>query len=329
MKQNGKEYYLISLFDRARKSAREDELMYDNEFFEAIGNAQESLFSIIEVRLDQLKKQIKESPSDIAIPCEIPDVLSNHNDKIIDKAVKTIIKLEKTEEIYLFHKTIYGNNTIYYLLIIAQNLSNEKLREKQYSLKNKAGKQYDFVLISHDRNWIQQNLFKYQNFFATIIQGKNRIYTSSPYHPEPHWEFPHHLNQDLECYYKSAKGNGLQFLNMIANENENHQGIPYIFALFFLSFCRTYIFVKLCYMPNYLSFQSLWHLCLYGNPDLIRYQHLYDGFLQKLIPTLEYHKILRHKFTRIDKEVIDQMKVLAEKLMNELDELVIEEGLID
>ena len=82
-------------------------------------------------------------------------------------------------------------------------------------------------------------------------------------------------------------------------------------------------------MPNYLSFQSLWQLCLYGNPDLIRYQHLFDGFLQKLIPTLEYHKILRHKFTFLDKEVIDQMKVLVEKLMNELDELVIEEGLID
>lgn len=78
-------------------------------------------------------------------------------------------------------------------------------------------------------------------------------------------------------------------------------------------------------MPNYLSFQSLWQLCLYGNPDLIRYQHLYDGFLQKLIPTLEYHRILRHKFTCLDKEVTDQMKVLVEKLMNELDELVKEE----
>lgn len=33
VKQNGKEYHLISLFDKARRSAREDELMYDNEFF--------------------------------------------------------------------------------------------------------------------------------------------------------------------------------------------------------------------------------------------------------------------------------------------------------
>ena len=329
VKQNGKEYHLISLLEKARRSAREDELMYDNEFFEAIGIAEESLFSMIELRLDQLKKQIKKSPRDIAIPYEISSVLAGHNDKIVDKVVKIIIKLENIEEIYLFHKAIYGNNITYYLLIIAHNVSNEKLKEKQYYLKTKAGKQYEFVLISHDRNWIQQHLFKYQNFFANIIQGKNRVYASNPYHPEPHWESPHHLHQDLDCYYKSAKGNGLQFLSLVANENENHQGIPYLFALFFLSFCRTYIFLKLCYMPNYLSFQSLWQLCLYGNPDLIRYQYLFDGFLQKLIPTLEYHKILRHKFTCLDKEVIDQMKVLVEKLMNELEELVIEEGLID
>ncbi|SUX44523.1 hypothetical protein [Chryseobacterium indoltheticum] len=329
VKQNGKKYYLISLFDKARRSAREDELMYENEFFEAIGIAEESLFSMIEIRLDQLKKQIKKSPRHIVTPFEIPDVLADNNDKIVDKAVKIIIKLENTEEIYLFHKATYGNNITYYLLIIAHNVSNEKLKETQYYLKSKAGKQYDFVLISHDRNWIQQHLFKYQNFFAKIIQGKNRIYASSPYHPEPHWESPHHLHQDLDSYYKSAKGNGLQFLSMVGNENDNHQGIPFLFALFFLSFCRTYIFVKLCYMPNYLSFQSLWQLCLYANPDMIRYQHLYDGFLLKLIPTLEYHKFLRHKFTCLDKEVIDHMKVIVEKLMNDLDELVKEEGLID
>ena len=62
---------------------------------------------------------------------------------------------------------------------------------------------------------------------------------------------------------------------------------------------------------------------------MIRYQHLYDGFLLKLIPTLEYHKFLRHKFTCLDKEVIDHMKVIVEKLMNDLDELLKEEGLID
>lgn len=329
VKQNGKEYYLISLFDKARRSAREDELMYDNEFFEAIGIAEESLFSMIEIRLDHLKKQIKKSTINIATHNEIADVLVQQNDKILDKVVEVIVKSENTEEIYLFHKSTCGNNKIYYLLVIANNVSNEKLKEIQYYLKNKVGKQYDFVLISHDRNWIQQHLFKYQNFFANIIQGKNRIYASSPYHPEPHWEFPHHLHQDLDCYYKSAKGNGLQFLTMVRNENENHQGIPYLFALFFLSLCRTYIFVKLCYMPNYLSFQSLWQLCLYANPDMIRYQNLYNGFLLKLIPTLEYHKFLRHKFTCLDQEVIDEMKVIVEKLMNELDELVKEEGLID
>ena len=56
VKQNGKEYYLFSLFDKARRSAREDEPVYDNEFFDAIGIAEEGLCSMIEQRLDQLKK---------------------------------------------------------------------------------------------------------------------------------------------------------------------------------------------------------------------------------------------------------------------------------
>ncbi|KQM36498.1 hypothetical protein ASE55_04110 [Chryseobacterium sp. Leaf201] len=329
IKQNGKEYYLISLFDKAKMSAREDELMYDNEFFEAIGIAEESIFRMIEIRLEELKIHIKKSTSNIAIHTEIADDLVHQNDKILDKAVEVIVKSENTEEIYLFHKSTYGNSKIYYLLVIAHNVSNEKLKDIQYYLRNKSGKQYDFVLISHDRYWIQQHLYKYQNFFANIMQGKNRIYASNQYHPEPHWQFPYILEQDLNCYYKSAKGNGLQFLAIVGNESGNHQGIPFLFALFFLSFCRTYIFVKLCYMPNYLSFQSLWQLCLYGNPDLIRYQYLFDGFLLKIIPTLEYHKILRHKFTCLDKEVVDQMKTLVEKLMNELDELVKKEGFID
>lgn len=207
-------------------------------------------------------------------------------------------------------------------------MSNEKLKELQSFLKNKIGKQNDFVLISHDRCWIQSSLYEYQNFFAGIMRKKNKIYASNPYHPQPHWEFPHHPHQDLGFYYKSAKGNGLQFLSVVGNENDNYQGVPYLFALFFLSFCRTYIFVKFCYLPNYLSFQSLWHLCLYANPDMIRYQQLFDGFLYKLIPTLEYHKMLRHKYTRLEKEAIDQMKVIVEKLMEELDGLVIKEGLI-
>ncbi len=59
IKQNGKEYYLISLFDKAKMSAREDELMYDNEFFEAIGIAEESIFRMIEIRLEELKIHIK------------------------------------------------------------------------------------------------------------------------------------------------------------------------------------------------------------------------------------------------------------------------------
>lgn len=206
VKQNGKEYYLISVFDKARKAANEDELIYENEIYEAISITENSLYSLIEKRFHEFKKMIKKPPPGVETVQTDFENSTNHKDEILDKAVETIALLEKPEEIYLFHTIVYGENITYYLLIIALNISNERLKEINQSLKRKINDRYDFVLISHDRSWIQKHLYEYQNFFAGIMKSKNRIYSADSYYPELHWENPHNpYHADLEHYYNRLK----------------------------------------------------------------------------------------------------------------------------
>lgn len=88
------------------------------------------------------------------------------------------------------------------------------------------------------------------------------------------------------------------------------------------------MFASSYYMPNYLSNYSLWKLCIYVNPKLKRFEHLFEEFRTQFFPYLDYHMILHHNISRLDKNEIGYMKRIVEKLMNELRELVIQEGLI-
>ncbi|WP_326981063.1 hypothetical protein VUJ46_12325 [Chryseobacterium sp. MYb264] len=180
----------------------------------------------------------------------------------------------------------------------------------------------DFVLISHDRYWIQKNLYFYQSFFANVIQSKNKIYQSHPFHPEPHWEYPHTPNySDLDYYFEATMKFSKQFLALAEDEKGNYQGLPYFFTLFFLSFCRTYIYAKLYYMPNYLSNYALWRLCEFANPELRNYNYLFEEFWTKFFPYLDYHMILHHHITHLKKEEVTQMKVIVEKLIKNLQKI--------
>ena len=217
----------------------------------------------------------------------------------------------------------------YYLMLIATGAGNEKLRLMNQSLKSKIGEKYDFVLISHNRNWIQTNLYQHQSFFANIIQGKYLAYSSSKYLPEFHWEKPHSpYHADLYFYYKPTKDIALQFFAIVNNTKENYQGLEFLFALFFLSFCRTYIFVKTYYLPNYLSNQTLWQLCLYADADLRKYNYLIEQFSPNIFPYLDRQMTLYHKMSKLNKEEVGQMNVIVEKLMYELHNLVIENELL-
>ncbi|TRX38134.1 hypothetical protein FNW52_04320 [Flavobacterium sp. ZT3R18] len=320
-------YYLTDLFIKAKEATADDDAIYKEEMYEAVGIAQQNLYCLIEKRFDELKKRIKKGLFESnQVVCQINDKLK---DIILDTAINTIVKEVEVEQIYLYHQITYGEKTTYYLMLIAVGTGNEKLRLITQSLKSKTGGKHDFVLLSHSRNWIQTNLYHYQNFFANIIQGKCLIYSSSQYHPEIHWEMPHNrYHADLYFYYKPTKDSALQFYTIANNSKENYQGLEYFFALFFISFCRTYIFVKTYYLPSYLSNQTLWQLCIYADADIRKYNYLIEQFWTDFFPYLDKHMTLYHRLSKLNKEEVGQMNEIVEKLMYELHNLVIEDGLL-
>lgn len=328
VKNSHSSYYLTDLFIKAKEAAiNDDEPIHKDEMYKAVGIAEQGLYRLTEKRFDELKKRIKKASfekQEVSIQMvEKPAAI------ILDVTIETIVKFVEAEQIYLYHQITYGEKTTYYLMLISNGSGNEKLRVISQSLKSKTGGKHDFVLLSHSRYWIQTNLYEHQSFFANIIQDKYLIYSSSPYHPELHWEVPHNpYHADLCFYYKPAKDSAFQFFTMANNAKENYQGIDYFFTLFFLSFCRTYIFAKTYYLPNYLSNEALWQLCLYADPELRKYNYMIEQFWTDFFPYLDRHMTLHHKLSKLKKEEALQMNVIVEKLMYELHNLVIKDRLL-
>lgn len=321
-------YYLIDLFVKAKDaSINDDEAIYKNEMYEAVGIAEQSLYRLIEERFDQLKKMIKKGLFERHdVVCQIDD---RPEDVILSVAIETILNSVEVEQIYLYHQITDYEKTTYYLMLIAMGAGNEKLKLITQSLKSKIGKKYDFVLLSHSRYWIQTNLYQHQSFFSKIIKGKYLTYSSNEYLPEFHWEVPHNpYHADLHFYYKPTKDIALQFFTIVNDTKENYQGLDSLFTLFFMSFCRTYIFIKTYYLPNYLSNQTLWQLCIYGDADMKKYNCLIEQFWTDFFPYLDRHMMLHHKLSKLNKEEVNQMNIIVEKLMSELHSLVIENGLL-
>lgn len=317
-------YVLTDLFVKAREDD-EDDAIYRDEMYEAVGITEQSLYRLIEERFAEVKKLLKKGH------IEEPEVLCQMDtlpkEQILDIVIETILKLVEVEQIYLYHQTTYTNQTTYYLMLVGIGGTNEKLRLITHFLKSKIADNQEVVMISHSRKWIQENLSQFQSFFVDIIQADSLIYSSSPYHPEFHWVMPHHpYHADLYFYYKPTKGIALQFFEIANNPKENFQGLEYLFSLFFLSFCRTYIFVKTYYLPNDLSSQALWQLCIYADADIRKYNYLLEQFWTDCFPFLNKYRVLHHKLSKLDKEQVVQMNVIVEKLLDELHNLVIEGG---
>ena len=327
VKRSRSKYYLTDLFIKAKEATADDDSIYENEMYEAVAIAEHGLCRLIEKRFDEFKKMIKKGfANKKEVACQIDE---KPKDAILSVAIETILQFIEVEEIYLYHQITYGEKTTYYLMLIAMGASNEKLRLINISLKNKIGEKYDFVLISHNRYWIQTNLYQHQSFFSSIIQDKYLIYSSSKYLPEFHWEIPHNpYHADLYFYYKPVKDIALQFFAIATTTKENYQGLEYFFSLFFLSFCRTYIFVKTYYLPNYLSSETLWQLCIYADSDLRKYDYLIEQFWTDFFPYLDRNMTLHHKLSKLSKEEVSQMNLIVEKLMYELHNLVVEGKLL-
>lgn len=328
IKNSDNKYYLTDLFVKAKEATADDDAIYKNEMYEAVGIAEKNLYGLIEKRFDELKKLIKKEALQVQKVANKID--EKPKDVILESAIETILNFVEVEQIYLYHQIAYGEKKTYYLMLVATGAGNEKLSIIRQSLKSKMEGKYDFVLLSHNRYWIQKNLYQNQSFFTNIIQEKYLIYSSSPYHPEFHWEVPHNpYHADLYFYYKSTKNSAFQFFEIFNNPKENYQGLEYLFSLFFLSFCRTYIFVKTYYLPNYLSSQSLWQLCLYADSDIRKYEYLIEQFWTDFFPYLDRHMDIHHRLSKLDKEKVVQMNIIVEKLMDELHNLVIEGKLLD
>jgi hypothetical protein len=327
VRNNRNKFYLTEMFAKAKEASADDEIIYKEEMFEAVGITEQSLYSFVEERFGELKKKIKKGYAENKkAACQIDE---KPKDVILSIAIETILELVKAEQIYLYHQITYGEKKTYYLMFITMGAGNEKLKLITQSLKSKTGANYDFVLLSHSRYWIQNNLYQHQSFFAGIIQSKYLIYASGKYLPEFHWEVPHNpYHADLHFYYKPAKDIALQFFTIASNTKENFQGLEYFFALFFMSFCRTYIFVKTYYLPNDLSSQTLWQLCIYADSNIRKYDFLIEQFWTDFFPYLERNMTLHHELSKLSKEEVSQMNIVVEKLMNELHNLVIENGLL-
>ena len=327
VRNNRNKFYLTDLFTKAKEASADDDVIYKEEMYEAVGIAQRSLYCLIEKRLTELKKLIKNGlhESNEAV-CKIEKQPKNI---ILDTAIETILEMVEVEEIHLYHQITYGEKTTYYLMLISDGAGNEKLKLITQSLKSKIGEITDFVLLSHSRYWIQTNLYQNQSFFSSIIQNEYLIYSSSKYLPDFHWEVPHNpYHADLHFYYKPTKDIAMQFFTIVNDTRGNYQGLEYFFALFFMSFCRTYIFVKTYYLPNYLSNLTLWQLCIYADSDIRKYNYLIEQFWTDFFSYLDRNMTLHHKLSKLKKEEADQMNVIVEKLMDELDNLVIENGLL-
>lgn len=331
VKKNQREYFLTELFAKVKKAIDEDDIIYNTEMFESLRIIEDSLFTFIETRFYELKHLIKKQYEKIYKVDQYEFHREEYPaDEILGKAIDRILTFTELEQIYFFHKTTYGEVTTYYLLLIGLNVNNEKIKAITHSLTSIFGKEYKFLLVGHDRYWIQKNLYQYQSFFVFIMQGKHLVYSSDKYHPEPHWEMPHQPQQsDLYFHYKTTLQSSLQFYKLIDGEQENYQGVDNLFALFLLSFCRTYIYVKTFYLPNYMTSEALWQLCIYADKDIHKYNYLFEQFSSNIFSFADYNMSVHHSIGKVDTEKANCMKMIVKKLMNELKVTLVDGKLLD
>ena len=325
VKKNQREYFISELFEKAKNAIEKNDIIYDTEMFESLRLIEESLSAIIEARFCELKHRLKKQYETIdRIGQDVFPKEENSEVKILDQAIDRILTFVKPEQIYFFHQTTYGEITTYYLLLIGQNVNNEKIKSITHSLISVFGTQYRFLLLGHDRYWIQKNLYQHQSFFVFVMQDKHLVYSSDEYHPGPHWHMPHYpQHNDLYFHYKNTLESSLQFYKLTEGEQKNDQGVGNLFALFFLSFCRTYIFVKTFYLPDYMTGEALWQLCIYADKDLHKYDGLFKQCACNIFSFTDYNRSVHHSTVKLDIGQVNQMKIIMEQLMNELKETVI------
>lgn len=317
--------YLPYILDQARKAGYEQDMYYGEELLEAIDLTEKALFEQITQRLSSLKRTAKKRRTEAQAAVA---ATATRHDPAVAIAIAFLSRLEEVEQAYLFHQLSYGAATTYYLLLIGKGLGNESLRSLTQSLNGQTEGKADFMLLGHGRYWIQKNLYRHQQFFAEIVQERRLVYASDPYHPGFHWEVPHHPHHgDLHHYSRAAHDAASQVVLIAGHPGRNYQGLEQLFALFFLSFCRTFVYVKTFYLPHCLDSRALWRLCLYADASLRRQEHLMGALGSDFFAFADRHRNAQHQPSRLTNEKAGLLRAITEELLGELRRAV--EGMQD
>lgn len=352
VKKTANSFHLIDLIEKAKEASVEAECFFGSEHYQAFEIAEAAVFHMVENRFHELKPNPREG-GDLVNPNSTPhsqDYLcrdlvnykrvtpSDFLDTIVKRklyrgapracpqntnlhqAITTIQKTKTPEEIYLFHHSVYGNTQTCYLLLIGNGFGNQLLKGLTAKIKAQTGNNMEFVLIAHSRTWIQEWLYAHQDFFKKIIKEENRIFTTSPYHPTPHWEHPYTPDYpDLKLYHSRTVQVFDQFLLMADSHTDNLQGVANLFSLFFQTFCKTYLFATLSYYPNNLHIWALWQLCLYANPNLKHYEYLFNQLDIPFFNFLDQYRTIQLTYPFKHKRKTNILIDIADKLVNELE----------
>lgn len=292
VKGKGNGYYLTALIEKAKEASLDAEWYFADENQEAFRLAEAGLYDLITQRFRFLNYRIK-GKKDRLQPVK-QETAPEKGGVLPEGAVVILSKIKGLEEVYLFHECHYGDTQTFYLLLVGRGLGNAFLKGLTAKLKAAGGNGREFVLIGHTRQWIQEWLYSYQSFFKKGMSKENLLFTSSPYHPAPHWEAPYTAEYpDLKHSMEQTEEVYNQFLYMADCDTISCQGVAGLFSLFFLCFCRTYIYARLSYYPHWLHSYALWQLCLYARPDLKRYEYLFKELGMPFFEFLDSHRTVR------------------------------------
>ena len=314
VRKNSNTFYLLEILEKAK--IEDDETMLNYELYPAIFETEAKLYELVIDSLRVFKLRLKQQ-KEIQISSVVAETPL---DAILSEALSTIISMSKPEEIYHYHTTIRHKQTIFYLLLVGNQLGTALLNRIQQSVSDQTEGRCLLVLIGHSRNWIQHNIYLWQGFFEKIMTSARRVYFSRPYHPAIHWEKPYTpYYPDLDLYYRAATLSAEQFITLRKNHSaDNYEGCYAIFAVAFCRILRVYIFRSLVYMPTYLAPEIVWRLCIYAQPELEKMEYLFDKISRnRFFLNLDHYLRFNDHITYCSEEQLLVMEELLLQLMKE------------
>lgn len=173
VKQDKERYYLME------ELAFYDAGVYD-DWGKALRKVQIKIKNIVLQLIYELDTSLTDSPHK-------PPVQVTKFDYLED--LRFLKVREEVEEIYCFHETvIYKQDKplrCFYLLVMVNGEVTKQL-QKILNAAEKETEEVQFVIIAHNRCYIQENVGLQQGFYKKVCKEKNKIY-SSGYHPAIHW----------------------------------------------------------------------------------------------------------------------------------------------